>query len=63
MYRITGQTDRGQRFCAGIGEGMCAPILRKYMRGLTVRQIKALCAARGWTIEVLADRVQQGSKT
>jgi hypothetical protein len=52
LYRITGKTYGGRLFCAAIGEGLCAPIL-KYMKGWTVRRIKAFCAERGWTIEVI----------
>jgi hypothetical protein len=47
MLRIT-----APHFCAGIGEGMCAPII-KYMRGWTVRQIREYCQRKGWKVEVL----------
>jgi hypothetical protein len=54
LYRITGKTYRGRWFCACIGNGLCAPIL-KYMKGWTVGRIKAFCAERGWTIDVIPD--------
>lgn len=46
MLRIT-----APHFVAGIVRGGdCAPILR-YMRGWTLREIRAYCARKGWTVE------------
>lgn len=58
LYRIIGKTTRGMPFCACIGDGMCAPIL-KFMKGWTLRRIKALCAQRGWTIDIVPDRIAE----
>jgi hypothetical protein len=49
MLRIT-----APHFCAGIVRGgECAPILRKHLKGKTLREIREYCRARGWKLEVL----------
>ncbi len=48
LLRIT-----APHFCAGIERGgRCAPILR-WMRGMTLAEIRRYCARKGWTVEVL----------
>lgn len=48
MLRIT-----APHFCAGIvRNGPAAPTLA-YMKGWTLRQIRAYCAKKGWDVEII----------
>lgn len=48
MLRIT-----APHFVAGIVRGgPCAPII-SYMKGMTLREIKAYCRKKGWIVETM----------
>jgi hypothetical protein len=58
LLRITGRDEYGRKFCAGIERGgACAPILRRHLKGKTLREIRAYCAEkeRGWTVEIVGE--------
>jgi len=49
----------GPDFVAGIVRGgACAPILRKHLKGKTLREIRAYCAERRWTVEIIGGHMQ-----
>lgn len=53
LLRITGRDQRGGLFCAGIErDGPYAPILRRRLKGKTLRQIRDYCKERDWELEL-----------
>lgn len=57
MLRIT-----APHFVAGIVQGgMVAPII-KYMKGWTLREIRAYCERKGWTVELIEAEQKRNRK-
>lgn len=52
LLRITGKTDAGEEFCAGLVHGeRAAPILPKGIEHWSIDGIKRYGARRGWQVE------------
>lgn len=54
LLRVTWIDQKGGVVCAGmVRGGLCAPILRRHLKGKTLKQIRAYCEVRQWQLEIV----------